>query len=153
MAGKQSATPRPLRESRPRRHFTLSEANRTLPLVRRIVSDIVRAHSGAADLQAKLEELKGAPDAALHRMAQKDLEEAVSRLGRYVDELEEVGCSLKDSQMGLIDFPGRHQGREVCLCWMLGEEEIAYWHEVRTGFSGRQPIATLQEAPTRAHAE
>ena len=47
--------------------------------------------------------------------------------------------------MGLIDFTGRHKGRDVCLCWKLGEETVGYWHEMDAGFAGRQPIATLRE--------
>ena len=47
--------------------------------------------------------------------------------------------------MGLVDFIGRHQGRDVYLCWKLGEAAIAYWHELQTGFAGRQPVSSLQE--------
>jgi len=75
----------------------------------------------------------------------KNYAEAVNHLEDYVDELTDVGCELKDYQIGLIDFVGRHQRRDVYLCWKLGEERIGYWHEMNAGYAGRQPISTLQE--------
>ena len=160
MAGSQFLTPKPVRPSRPKRRFTLAQANSTLPLVKRIVGDIVRTHADAMKTQQELERLGAnkpagkAPAAARAAKAQagKDQQETQRRLEShmehledFVDELTEVGCELKDYQMGLIDFTGRHQGRDVCLCWKLGEERIAYWHEPEAGFKGRQPIATLRE--------
>ena len=76
---------------------------------------------------------------------QGELERMTHRLEDYMDELSEVGCELKDPHMGLIDFTGRHQGRDVCLCWKLGEERISHWHELEAGFAGRQPVSKLQE--------
>ena len=143
MAGPKSSTPRPVRPSRPKRRFTLSQANSTLPLVKRIVGDIVRTHGQVLRFQAELEKFNGKEQAA----AQTRLDEAVNHLEDYVDELADVGCELKDYQLGLIDFVGRHQRRDVHLCWKLGEERIAYWHEIDAGYAGRQPIASLKEDP------
>ena len=142
MAGPQFFTPPSVTPSRPRRRFTLAQANKSLPLVRRIVADIVQTHQRATTLQAKLE----LPAPTKERAAAEDqLESALERLQDLVDELSEVGCELKDYQMGLVDFIGRHQGRDVYLCWKLGEGAIGYWHEVQTGFAGRQPVSTLKE--------
>jgi hypothetical protein len=129
--------------SRPRRLFTLNEANRSLPLVARIVRDIVNTHSRASQLQAKLDESPTSKDAAT---ALAQLEETLGRLQNYVDELVAIGVALKDYDTGLIDFPAQHQGHDVLLCWKLGEERIDYWHELHTGYAGRQPIATLEES-------
>ena len=142
MAGPQFFTPRSVRPSRPRRRFTLEQANRSLPLVRRIVADIVRVHAEAAKLQQQLERTTRSRDQSA---LQGSLEKAMHRLEDYVDELSEVGCDLKDYQMGLIDFTGRHQGRDVCLCWKLGEERITHWHERDSGFAGRKPVSLLVE--------
>lgn len=142
MAGPQFFTPRSVRPSRPRRRFTVDQANSTLPLVKRIVSDIVRTHADAAALQQQFE--RGAASREQNTIQQR-LEQAMHRLEDYVDELSEIGCELKDYQMGLIDFTGRHQGHDVCLCWRLGEEKIAFWHEKESGFAGRKPVALLKE--------
>jgi hypothetical protein len=121
----------------------LAEANKSLPLVKRIVADIVRAHRQVTDLQQQLEAVKAA--AAQQTAVQDRLHAGLEHLQDYVDELTEVGCELKDYRLGLIDFIGRHQGRDVCLCWKLGEERVAHWHEMQAGYAGRQPVSTLRE--------
>lgn len=142
MAGSQSASPRPVSPSRPKRRFTLAQANKSLALVRRIVADIVRCHQSVTDLHEELETSKNARE---QQALQDRLEGETRHLQEYVDELGEVGCELKDFQTGLIDFIGRHQGRDVYLCWKLGEDKIEYWHELHTGFAGRQAVSTLEE--------
>jgi len=141
MAGPQFFTPRSVRPSRPRRHFTVDQANKALPLVRRVTADIIKTHAGAVSLQQQLEKAASKDRGLL----QTQLETTMHSLEDYVDELSEIGCDLKDYQMGLIDFTGRHEGRDVCLCWKMGEEQIGFWHEMDAGYTGRQPIATLKE--------
>lgn len=142
MPGPQSFTPKSVRPSRPKRRFTVAQANSTLPLVQRVVRDIVRTHGEVARLQAELETPpvgKPQPD------VQSRLDALVGQMEDYVDELTEIGCDLKDYQTGLIDFVGRHAGHDVCLCWKLGEPRIDFWHEMDAGFSGRQSVSTLRE--------
>ena len=141
MAGPQIFTPRSVGPSRPRRRFTLAEANKSLALVKRIVGDIVQTHARALQLQ---EELASSSSKRQNEVKER-LETEMHHLEDYVDELSEIGCELKDYEMGLIDFTGRHRGHDVCLCWKLGEETIAFWHECDAGFAGRQPVATLVE--------
>ena len=74
-----------------------------------------------------------------------ELDAVVNKLQGFVEELAEVGVELKDYQSGLLDFVSTHQGREVYLCWKLGEERIGHWHELDTGFPGRQPVSILQQ--------
>lgn len=142
MAGFQSASPRPVSPSRPKRRFTLEQANRSLPLVGRIVADIVRSHRSLTELHEKLENTKSARD---QQSIQERLEAENKHLQEYSDELADVGCELKDFDTGLVDFIGRHQGRDVYLCWRLGEDRVAYWHELHTGFAGRQNVSSLEE--------
>ncbi len=142
MPGPSFFTPRPVTPSLPKKRFTVAQANKSLPLVKRIVGDIVRTHDVALDLQARIERLH---DAKEQVPAQTALDSTLDRLQDLVDELNEVGCELKDYQTGLIDFVGRHQGRDVYLCWKLGEEKITFWHELNTGFAGRKSVSTLDE--------
>jgi hypothetical protein len=141
MPGPQFLTPKPVSASTHPRRFTLAQANRSLPLVKRIVGDIVRTHEKVTALQAALTDAKPKAQPPI----QTDLDKTIEQLQNYVDELHEIGVDLKDFQMGLVDFLGRHQGRDVSLCWKLGEPAIAYWHELQTGFAGRQPVSTLEE--------
>ena len=143
MAGPQFFTPQRKRPapSQPVRKFTLEQANKTLPLVKRIVADIVKMHERASQNQLRVEKAKGADQ----QSAQRELDASVDRLQDLVDELSEVGCELKDYETGLIDFVGRHEGHDVYLCWKLGEEKITHWHELDAGFAGRKPVSQLHE--------
>ena len=141
MAGPQFATPPRPAPSRPTRRFTVAEANRSLPLVGRIVKDIVAAHQRAGEQQTRVENARAKDQPA----AQKELDRTIDRLQDLVDELSDVGVELKDYATGLVDFVGRHQGRDVYLCWRLGEAKITHWHELDAGFAGRQPVSALRE--------
>ncbi len=146
MPGPQFFTPKSVKPSRPKRRFTLAEANKTLPLVQRVVRDIVQSHAEATQAKSELENLSSvAAGGKEHLAAQNRLESAMRRIEDFVDELTEIGCELKDYQSGLIDFIGRHDGHDVCLCWKMGEGEIAFWHECDAGFAGRQPVSSLHE--------
>jgi hypothetical protein len=142
MAAPQFFTPQRAKTPRPSRRFTLEQANRSLPLVKRIVSDIVAQHGKASNYRQQLEQLSAAKDIAA---AQAALDASLNRLQDLVDELSDVGVELKDYEKGLIDFVGRHDGRDVYLCWRLGEEKITHWHELESGFAGRKPVSTLRE--------
>jgi hypothetical protein len=142
MPGPSFSTSKTVKPSVQKRRFTLSQANRALPLVKRVVRDIVRTHDDAIALQAQVESMHDGKESAT---IQTQLESTMDRLRDFVGELSDIGCDLKDYQTGLIDFIGQHQGREVYLCWKLGEERIGYWHELTTGFAGRKPISLLDE--------
>jgi hypothetical protein len=151
MAGPQFFAPGSVRPSRPKRRFTLQEANRSLPLVKRVVGDIVRTHATAMKLRHELERQqpaasgKNASQPPPQQSLQAQLDACMHKLEDFVDELSEIGCELKDYETGLIDFVGRHDGRDVYLCWKLGEERITHWHELDSGFAGRQSISKLHE--------
>ncbi len=134
--------------------FTVQEANATLPLVRAIVRDITELAHDLRERQERLtrvqaEQPKPMPEAYREELAQAadEFERDRERLMEYGRELQNLGVELKDPYTGLIDFPCRMDGREVYLCWRLGEPEVAHWHELDAGFAGRQPLLT---SPTRA---
>lgn len=125
------------------RLFNLDSANRSLPLVRRVVDDIVREYRELIQLRDAREELSIAEVAGPKLDAMRTAaEQHVERLNALQDELREVGCELKDPKTGLVDFPAVHDGRQVWLCWKLGEERVSHWHELHEGFSGRKAVAS-----------
>ena len=138
-----------------KKYFSVEQANKTLPLVEKIVGDIVRQFQVVSNLDARLagvqkrEGKRRGDDPYTEELShtRAELEAEAERLQAYQKELESLGVELKGAD-GLCDFPGLKDGREVCLCWRLGEPSVAFWHEVQAGFAGRQPIATLT-APTR----
>jgi hypothetical protein len=126
------------------RFFTLAEANRTLPLVRRIVEDIASYYPGWKDLVAQYELIAaqarpewGESPEQLSIKAQID--DVARKINECLVELEQVGCEFKGEE-GLVDFHGKLEGREIFWCWKLGEDRITHWHELDAGFKGRQPI-------------
>jgi hypothetical protein len=69
-----------------------------------------------------------------------DYWQAARTLRADVQQLAAANILLRDPETGLIDFPGRRDGRPVFLCWQLGEERVTHWHEVGSGFTGRKPL-------------
>jgi hypothetical protein len=132
-----------------RRLFTVEEANRTLPLVKVIVADIVRQFRTVSELQQRLNPVqvrdrrRGASDPYSEEVAQSEAEMEIEeqKLRTLIEELEGLGVELKGQPDGLCDFPSLRDGREVYLCWRLGEPEVLHWHELDAGFAGRQPLA------------
>lgn len=132
---KQKMTPDP-----DRKYFSIEEANRALPYVSRVLSDIRQSYTTATDLQQRMDHPTPMDDAKIIRM---EYDKTISSLTQYTDELQDVGVELKDYEMGLVDFPCWHEGREVSLCWKAGEDEIVAWHEPDAGFIGRQDLGEL----------
>jgi hypothetical protein len=112
--------------------FTPAEANRTLPLVRRIVADILERGAQLRELAPRQEK----PGAA------GEMRDVEGRLREHLAELQRIGCYYKDWSFdkGLVDFPARIEGREVLLCWRTDEDHVTWFHPVEEGFAGRQPI-------------
>lgn len=128
--------------------FTLADANRTLPLISRIVRDLVERYPRWRELVDEYELMTSSQraDAPDPRVAQ--LERQVTGLAReidgYIHEVTELGAEVRNPlDSGLVDFPGVHDGGPIFFCWRLGEESIEHWHERDGGFAGRQPIDTL----------
>jgi hypothetical protein len=122
--------------------FSPAHANAALPLVRRIVSDIVEHQGRLADLVSAYQEAKRAaqPSPAALDDARRALTNVTAQRDACVAELTDLGVQLKDAQTGLIDFPSQLEGEEVLLCWRLGEERVEFFHTETAGFAGRRPI-------------
>ena len=131
------------------RLFTTQEANDALPLVRPLVERVVRRRRELQSVERRLKVVRASVSGnggSLDPARVTDLSEQAARLtaelARLVDEIHAIGVQVKDLDVGLIDFPAAHprSGETVCLCWRLGEEEIAHWHGVDEGFAGRKPL-------------
>lgn len=131
----------------PARLFTIEQANAMLPLVRAITSDLATLATDVMERRHRLalvadgRELKtGDPYSDELAQMKADLERDARRLREYVEELQDLGVEPKGALEGLVDFPAMIDDRIVYLCWRLGEPEVLYWHELETGFGGRQPL-------------
>ncbi|MBI4328613.1 MAG: DUF2203 domain-containing protein [Chloroflexi bacterium] len=129
------------------RYFSREEANALLPALRtllgriqRLVHDLAKAKE---ELKALMPPTKGNGHAshsteivARHRQ----IEERRRQINETVEEAQALGCEVKDIERGLIDFLALREGREVYLCWHMGEEQVEWWHALETGYRGRQRL-------------
>jgi hypothetical protein len=130
--------------------FTLSEANALLPtlepLVRRMVeaSREFRASERLLDAFRARATMEGGilPDRDLSG-AKAEADRLQTEIQRLATDVEAVGCILKDVDVGLVDFLSLRQGRQVYLCWRLGERSIEFWHSLEEGYAGRKPVESL----------
>ncbi|MBA2627906.1 MAG: DUF2203 domain-containing protein [Gemmatimonadales bacterium] len=127
------------------RLFTLAEADRTLPLVRRIVQDLLAAYPAWQAAVGRYELLTGGARADWGETselvaARDEVTVHAERISGYLQELEEIGAVFKGFDAGLVDFYSLRDDQPIFLCWHLGEERIMYWHSTDAGFDGRQPI-------------
>ncbi len=130
----------------PNKYFTAEEANNALPYVRRIVEDIVTEYDQWRDCIYRYEVLattskseEGETEEQVE--LREEVDQIAQRINKLIDELSNVGCVFKGFEGGLVDFYGRSNGRDICLCWKLGEPDVGHWHEVDDGFKGRKPLA------------
>lgn len=122
------------------RHFSVVEANQTLTRIRPWMKEIVeiRDHIVArhSEVWPAIERSAGnGGNAEVSRM-----EPEFIRLDHLVHRVLATGALIKDINQGLVDFPALREGREVFLCWRVGEEEVRFWHEPQDGFGARQKI-------------
>ena len=115
------------------KYFTPAEANKTLPLVRKIVKDILDYS----------QELKTITDTVGGNVDENPIaNNLIADIKGFMRELEEIGCSYKhwNFSVGLVDFPAIIDNEEVYLCWKSDEDSIQYYHGIDEGFRGRKPI-------------
>jgi hypothetical protein len=118
--------------------FTVEEAEALLPWLREVLPRIREARqvvlSGAQRIR------RTAPRNGAPSEPGQTYWDALSALRRDVEAISERGLVLRDPETGLVDFPSRRDGREVFLCWRLGEERVAHWHGPESGFAGRRAL-------------
>ena len=130
------------------RYFSLAESEQLLPDVERCLRDALfhRSEYLKADdeLDGSVQHIRMSGGARVDRgaylasRARRDTSAAA--LKDSLEQIEHIGALVKDLDIGLIDFLSLYRGREVCLCWKLGEERIRFWHGTEEGFAGRKEI-------------
>ncbi|MBI4361763.1 MAG: DUF2203 domain-containing protein [Euryarchaeota archaeon] len=129
----------------PKRYLSLEEARATLPGVQRHLLRLQELHRDLGVLRGLAFEF---PDPWENHAAQvRASREMHRKAAEYYGELEailELGAMVKDIPRGLIDFYSLDGGQEVLLCWMQGEEDIGFFHDLERGFAGRQPVSLLK---------
>ncbi|MEA2675898.1 MAG: hypothetical protein QOJ81_39 [Chloroflexota bacterium] len=130
------------------RYFAIDEANARLADVEPLLEQLKADRDHVAELQPQIERGQKSNGSAEHaeQLAEMEREQrhAVRRMQDAVNQIDDLGITLRDINTGLIDFPALASGRPIWLCWRLGEgDAINWWHEVDKGFDSRQPLSEL----------
>jgi len=131
----------------PSRFFTLDEANRLLPTLRPLLTRLVAQRQALRTHQHLLEQFRtrasrdgGAmPGGDLSR-ARQESDRLRATIQETAEEVQALGCLIKDLDVGLVDFPALRRREQVLLCWRLGEDRIRFWHGLQEGFAGRKSL-------------
>ena len=128
-----------------KKYFTIEEAEKLLPGVERILRRTMRLNK-ARDLLSSIEiEVYDDDYENLRKItkANSQFHKLSYEFYSNMEELEDMGCIVKDLDMGLIDFYHKFEGHDIFLCWKYGEKSIRFWHETDAGYMGRKPILDL----------
>jgi hypothetical protein len=121
------------------KHYTLEEARALLPDVRQWLEGLEQGQQRLGDLDKRLAELMdGGAD-----VGGEPANQLVRVLADCKDLLQEFRgreIQIKDLERGLLDFPSLRDGREIFLCWEKEEDDIQFWHDLESGYAGREPI-------------
>jgi len=133
--------------------FDVDAANTTLPEVGPLLqtladqrSELIRLRDASVAAASGAGSGPGAepePDPEEARRIRLRMQGIVDQMAAAVARIDALGITLRDIERGLIDFPALASGRQVWLCWQLGEERVDHWHELDTGFGSRRPLIDL----------
>lgn len=121
------------------RHFSREEANALLPQLTALLGQLQEAKDELTDTEAHEALSEAAPTNGGGEQG-RQVGVAFLQVRRILETVERVGIVLRDIDRGLVDFPALIDGREVYLCWELGEDEVGYWHDLEGGYGGREPL-------------
>jgi hypothetical protein len=125
------------------RYFDATEANALIPRLEVMIRDL---QDNAGTLRSRIEQLAENDEKIASMRLQAivethpELAGAAARMAEIIGEIEELGCFLKDIDLGLIDFPCEMGDEVVFLCWQYGESHVLAWHGIDSGFAQRRPL-------------
>jgi hypothetical protein len=119
------------------RTYSVEEADASLPELREVLE---RVRSNRQVILRAAERIRGKVAADGGGIEGTDYWEAREALKTDIQSLAQRNVLLRDPETGLIDFPSEREGRRIFLCWRLGEDHVAHWHDLESGFAGRRPL-------------
>lgn len=122
------------------KHFTLEEARALLPELRSIFQDAHRRRDVVQQTDTELGQELKQTGADVGGEKVSGLLMDMLQLNVQLRRLQDMGVQIKDFERGLVDFPHIRDGREVFLCWELNEDDIEFWHDIDSGYAGRERL-------------
>ncbi len=125
-------------------HFTLEQANKMLPSVIEKFNTVLHAKDRVVKIQSDIEtDPKYMASFKDYIIKKQELNSAITKFYKSIEDLEATGVSVKSIDQGLLDFPSLMFNEEIWLCWKQGETVIKFWHGKDEGFNGRKPIESV----------
>lgn len=122
------------------RYFTLDEANVLVKEIRPYMRQLLERRAKVSRMREQIEPLVEDYRVDVGGVLASQLTIDFITIEWLIEKIQSYGCVVKDINVGLLDFLTEKNGREVYLCWRYGEDEIEYYHELHTGFNGRQRV-------------
>src|SRR6185436_16062483 len=132
---------------------TIAELDRIVGILREQRAELVRLRDevlaqgpGGEGAPAAVTAPTGSGEAPISndlRLIRLRMQGLIDQMAAGVARIDALGLTLRDIERGLVDFPALVSGRQVWLCWRRGESVIGWWHDLDSGFSGRQPLDEL----------
>jgi hypothetical protein len=122
------------------KHYTREEARALLPSLRQWLRQLQEARDWLRQCEAEFDkELSAGADLGGERI--NAWIKQLSHVQRLLREFNSREIQVKDLDRGLVDFPAIIGGREVFLCWEKDEDDIEFWHDLETGYAGRERLS------------
>ena len=122
-----------------KKHYTRDEANALLPQLRRWLEQLNRLredlHRYEKRLSGLVEQGKDSGGETVNNWIR-----ALADMQQILSEFQRREIFIKDLERGLLDFPALIGGKEVFLCWESDEEAVEFWHDLETGYGGRERL-------------
>jgi len=123
-----------------KKHFTLEEANKLVPEFSQYFEEIFQLHETLKPERHKKELVTQSLSKNGGWSNSAEYLENSFKVSKILDKILKTGAVVKDLQRGLVDFPNLSEGKEIFLCWQIGEKQVKFWHDLESGFAGRQPL-------------
>ena len=122
-----------------RNHFTRDEARALLPQVRAWLEKLNQSRRSLQKTDQRITQLLAAGDDVGGELANNQVK-ILGEVKSLLREFEKREIQIKDLERGLIDFPAIIGGREVFFCWESDDDDIEYWHDLDSGYAGREKL-------------
>lgn len=120
--------------------FTLEEANALVPQLEALLEEIASLRDKLVSMGPTLQPVVQRAGGNGGSKAGSEYVLFLQRFNATLSIFQDIGCELKDLDQGLVDFPSYREGKLIYLCWKRGERRVEFWHDLESGFAGRQPL-------------
>ncbi len=120
--------------------FTLEQANALVPQLDGLLQEMAQLRDQIVAMGPSLQPVLEHAGGNGGSKAGGEYVLLLQRFNASLSFFQELGVELKDLDQGLVDFPSYREGKLIYLCWKRGEARIGFWHDLESGFAGRQPL-------------